>query len=141
MEDMPLSPELLRIEKELAARPRGEPSEQSRARCLDGLQAELRRQRAGSRWPFAVAIAASVLLGLNLSLSATQATDFGFRRSTQHLSSEKLAGEIRELLPDLSSEEAMRQAMLMRTASSLVPCPKVPAISARGGEIRELPRL
>ncbi len=127
MDDFSLPPELERIEKELAARPRGRPSEQLRARCLDGLQAELRLQRAGSRWAFAVAVAATALVGLNLAISAGQATDFGLRLDGRQQSVAKTAAEIRRLLPDIPPGEAARQAVLMHSGATIVPCPNVPA--------------
>jgi hypothetical protein len=126
-EDFPLPPELAPLEQELAARPRGQPSAQLKERCLHSLRAELRRQQAGSRWAFAVAVAATVLVGLNLSLSASQATDFGFQLDGRQQSVERTAEEIRRLLPDLSPQEAMRQAALLRAGADIVPCPSVPA--------------
>jgi hypothetical protein len=127
MNDFPLPPELQRIEQELAARPRGGPSLQLKERCLGGLQTELRRQRAGSRWAFAVAVAATVLVGLNLAISAGQATDFGLMRDGRQQSVQKTAEEIRRLLPEVPPQEATRQALLLHSGAGIVACPKVVA--------------
>jgi hypothetical protein len=125
--DFPLPPELKKIEQELAARPHQGPSKQLKARCLGGLQSELRRQEVRSRWMFAVAVAATVLVGLNLAISAGQATDFGLRPDGRQQSIQKTAAEIRRLLPEVPPREAARQAMLLHSGASIVPCPKVAA--------------
>ncbi len=126
-DDFQLPPELQRLERALLALPREQPSSQLKERCLHSLRVELGRPQSGSRWAFAIAIAASVLVGLNLSLSATQATDYGYRRDVRQLSVEKTAAEIRRLLPDVSPREAARQAVLLHSGSTIVPCPIVPA--------------
>ena len=89
------------IEHDLSARPRGWPSEQLRERCLSGLQPEFSRQRAGSRWTFAIAVAATLLVGLNLAISACQGTNFGLRLDGRQHSVEKTLAEIRRLLPEI----------------------------------------
>jgi hypothetical protein len=126
-EDFSLSPELQRVEQDLAARRRAEPSGQLKEQCLRTLRAELRRQATRSRWTFALAAAASVLVGLNLSLSASQATDYGFQLDGRQRSVQRTAEEIRRLLPEVSPQEAMRQAVLLRAGAGMVPCPNVPA--------------
>ena len=117
-ENFPLPPELVRLEQDLATRPRVQPSAQLKERCLAGLRAELRRQPSQSRWAFAVATAASVLVGLNLSLSATQATDCGLRIEARQGSAETTPEEIRRLLPDVAPQEAMRQAVLLAAGAA-----------------------
>jgi hypothetical protein len=126
-DDFQLPPDLERIEQALAARPREVPSAHLKERCLHSLQLEVRRQRASSRWMFAAALAATVLVGLNLAISASQATDFGLRLDGRQLSIEKTAAEIRRLLPDVPPREAARQAMLFHSGAGIVPCPKVAA--------------
>ena len=126
-DDFPLPPELQQLEQALVAVPREQPSFQLKERCLHSLQAELGRPQSGNRWTFAIAIAASVLLGLNLSLSATQATDCGLRLDGRQQSVENTAAEIRRLLPEVSPREAARQAMLLHSGATIVPCPNVPA--------------
>jgi hypothetical protein len=131
-EDFSLSPELQRVEQDLAARRRAEPSGQLKEQWLRTLRAELRRQAARSRWTFALAAAASVLVGLNLSLSASQATDYGFQLDGRQLdgrqpSVQTTAEEIRRILPEVPPQEATRQAVLLRAGAGMVPCPNVPA--------------
>jgi hypothetical protein len=126
-DDFSLSQELQRVEQDLAARRRAQPSSQLREQCLRTLRAELRRQAARSRWTFALAAAASVLVGLNLSLSASQATDYGFRLDGRQQSVQRTAEEIRRLLPEVPPQEATRQAGLLRAGAGVVPCFNVPA--------------
>ena len=125
IDDSRLPPELERLERALIAIPREEPSGQLKEKCLGSLQSDMRRQKSASRWAFAIAIAASVLVGLNLSLSATQATDYGFQLDGQRRSVEKTAAEIRRLLPDIPAREAARQAILLHCGAAIVPCPNV----------------
>jgi hypothetical protein len=121
-EDFPLPPELQGLEQRLAARPRPQPSSRLKEQVLGSLRSELRRSQGGARWAFAVAVAATVLLWLNLSLSATQATDFGLRLDGRRQPVEPIAAEIRQLLPDLPPHEALRQAVLLRAGAGVVPC-------------------
>ena len=142
-EDFSLSPELERIEQDLAARRRAQPSSRLKEQCLRTLRAELRRQEARSRWTFALAVAASVLLGLNLSLSASQATDYGFQRDGRQPSVQRTAAEIRRLLPEVPPQEATRQAVLLRAGAGVVPCPNVPAkrVGRAQKQVRQLCRM
>ena len=122
-----LTPELERLERDLAVRPRLEPSAEWQQWLMHSVRSELRRAQSNTRWAFALAVAATVLVWLNLSLSATQATDCGFAPIELKESIAAVAQEIRQLLPELSAEEAMRQAILLRAGSSILPCPRLPA--------------
>ena len=79
-ENQPLPPELQEMERMLASRLLPEPSAELQRRILaeaqSGRRAELRRDR----WQFPAAVAAVVLIGVNLSFGIAQATDFGFRQ-------------------------------------------------------------
>lgn len=123
MENDSLPPELERLERLLAARELPRASQQAKERLLCSVRAELRRSQARSRWAFAVAMAATVLVWLNLSLSATQATDCGLELDGRRQSVENGAQQIRQLLPDLTPREAMRQAVLLR--AGVIPCPRL----------------
>lgn len=130
MDDSTLPPELERIERQLVARERPQPSHQARQRWLCSVRAELRPLQVRGRWTFAVAMAATVLVWLNLSLCATQATDCGLGLGDSHEPLEGGARQIRQLLPDLPPREVMRQAVLARAGSAVVPCPRLPAFLA-----------
>jgi hypothetical protein len=80
-------------------------------------------------------------VGLNLSLSAAQATDFGLRLDGRKQSVERTAEDIRQLLPDISFQEARRQAILLRAGADIVPCPNVPASYVTRNKNLELEKL
>jgi hypothetical protein len=125
MENFPLPPELQRLERHLTARERPQPSYQAKQRLLCSVRAERRRSQARGRWTFAVAMAATVLVWLNLSLCATKATDCGLGLVGPHQPVENGAEQIHQLLPDLPPREAARQAVLLRAGSGVIPCPRL----------------
>ena len=127
MENFPLPPELQWLEQHLAARQCPQPLPAARERFLCSVRAELRRSQASSRWAFVVAMAATVLVWLNLSLCATQATDCGLALDSPHQPVENGAEQIQQLLPDLNPREAMRQAVLLRAGTGVIPCPRLSA--------------
>jgi len=127
MANWQLPEDLERIEIRLLQRPREEPSVALRDRVMANVPTELRRQRPGGTWRMLAAVAAGVLLWLNLSLSAATATGGipgprGTRRSV-----DRMAQQIEQLLPELSPKEARRHAIWYRSGSEVVPCPKVSA--------------
>jgi hypothetical protein len=81
MDNEPLSAELEQLESALCRRSLPTVPSGLRHRVLDDLQSRLRREQSQSRWQFAAAVAVAAMIWMNLSLSATQATDFGFRLS------------------------------------------------------------
>jgi len=127
MDDFPLPPELHEIERLLAARERQQPLPEMKQRLLCSVRAELGRSQVRSRWAFAVAVAASVLVWLNLSLCATQATDCGLGLGGPRQPVEDAAKQIHQLVPDLPQREALRQAVLLRGATGVIPSPRLSA--------------
>ena len=102
-ENFPLPPELEWLEQDLAGRACPEPSHDLRRRVMTDVRAELRRDRARRNWAFAAALAATVALWMNLSLSATQATDYGLRCDGHAAATDAGPRQIdllRELLPE-----------------------------------------
>lgn len=120
-----LPPELQQLERQLAARPRPEPSAELRRRIVGGVQAELLRNGNGSRnrWTFALTTALGIMLWINLSLSATRATDYGLQLGSEPPSVVALANQLHRLAPELSEHEAIRQAVLFSAGSKLAFCP------------------
>jgi len=126
MDDFQLSSDLQQLERELSSRTLPEPSACLRQRVFNDFRAQLCAERRRNNWRFAVAVAATALVWMNLSMSATQATDFGFRRSLQSESRESIetiAQQIQQLLPELPPEEARRQAILMQVSSNIICLP------------------
>jgi hypothetical protein len=112
MEEIRLPRDLRPIERLLTSEPRPEPSAALRWRVLNQVQAELRRDRPTPRWRFAVAIAATLLVALSLSVAAIQrARSFlGPREVPPTIGN--VAWQLRQVSPTLSKEESLRQAAL-----------------------------
>jgi len=126
MENGQLSSELEQLERALANRMLPEASAQLRQRVLADVRSKLRAKRRQTNLQFAAVVAAAALLWMNLSMSATQATDFGFRRNLMNESSESIetvARQIQQLAPEFSPEEARREAILMRAGSDMLYLP------------------
>ncbi len=122
MTDERLSPELERLERELAARPREEPPPWLRGRIMDRVEIELCRRKSFFDRRLLVAVAAA-LVWLNLSLSATNTTSAPLGPPDSRWLGEPLARQIEQLLPELPRADARRLAVLYRAGSGLVPCP------------------
>lgn len=60
-------------------------------------------------------------------LEHTQATDYSLRLGGQAEAIGGVAERIRQVLPEFSPQEALRQAILLQAASTLRPCPRLPA--------------
>ena len=147
-----LPPELERLDRELAGRPRPAASPELRDRVMRGVRAELgegagasaarletdRSRRPRSGWlAFAASLALGVLFWMNLSLSAAQATSYGRHLPAETASVEATASQIRELLPDLPEEDVVRHAIVLRAGSDWAPCPSVAGLPA-GGRLSRL---
>ena len=122
MTDQRLTPDLERLEQQLASRPREEPPPRLRGRIMGCVEIELRRTRSFFDGRMLVA-AAAALVWLNLSLSATNATQAPLGSSDPPELAEPLARQIEQLLPELPRVDARRLAVLYRAGSGLVPCP------------------
>jgi hypothetical protein len=122
MDPAELPPDLAHLERRLAERPRQEPPADLRQRVLAALGRGCGREATGF-WRFVAAVAAAVVLAINLSMSAANDTDWrlGGDLAPKQTAS---ADRIREVLPELSEREARRQAVLLRARSflTLVPC-------------------
>jgi hypothetical protein len=119
MEDWQLPSELQRLERDLANRSLSAASIGLRQRVLDDARSRLRAERSRDRWQSAATVAAAALLWLNLSMSATQATDFDLRPKWPAESTGAIAEQVRQLAPEISPEEAWRQAILLRARANV----------------------
>jgi hypothetical protein len=109
-----------------------------RQRVIESARVELQRGGARNGWTFAAAVAAAVVVWINLSMSATLATDCGYRPDTPRRPLDEVAGQIQQLLPELPEGEAMRQAALLQAGSHL---PEYPTLSAGPAAPRRLRNL
>ena len=123
MEEWQLSVELQELERALAGRPLPGPSAHLREKVLGDVRRRLPPDRELARWRFAVAVVATVLLWLNLSLAATRTTDCGLRLDGPGQSIETACLQIEQLVPELSPEQSRREAILLRAAAALILCP------------------
>ena len=135
MNESELPDELERLERELAERPCPERSADLRDRVLRLVEAELdgaelrraepARPRAGGWLSFAAATAATVLVWINLSMSAANATSYDLRLPAGPHALDETTRQIRELLPEMSEQETRRYAVILQGGADLVPCPDV----------------
>ena len=112
MENLQLPPELERFERVLACGPRPGPSAALRRRVLSSVQSQLRSERILPRWRFAAAFAATILVGISLSLGALQATSFALQQRESAPSVYEVARRLQQLSPGLSRKESLRLAVL-----------------------------
>jgi hypothetical protein len=119
MTDPDLPPDLAALEQRLADRPRVEPHADLAARVLTATQDALRQPAppARSDWHTWAAVAAALLLAVNLSMSVAANTDWDFAPEPPATTAEQL----RALAPDLPEAELRRQALLARAAAGLSP--------------------
>jgi hypothetical protein len=140
----PLPPELSELEHLLAARGGPAPDANVKLRVLRAVKSELRssdswRLWRQHSWRFAAGVAAVVLFWLNLSMFAANHTEWNFNRNDgSHGETLAMAREIRELLPELTEGEALRQAALLQTNARALPIPIVPGQQARWVNAKKL---
>ena len=116
------------LERELAGRPRPEPTEALRRRVMDAVHGALGAgpspvRRAMSAWEFAATIAAAVVLWMNLSMSAVNRMDWEADGRLRN-GIETAVALVRDLAPELSEAEARRQVLLLKAAERMVRAPK-----------------
>ena len=137
MDPSDLPHELQDLERRLAARGRPEPSAGLRPRVLAAVRRELAAQPAHTRWgwagfwQYAGAAAAGLLLVLNLLMSMGNRSDFPASRAANGADIQQAAAKIRELVPFISPEEALCEALILRAGSHLEMVPQLrPGVSS-----------
>ena len=130
--EQPLPRELAQLQVELAARPLPEPPAGLRDRVLAGVRRGAHGAPPVAAWGglgrFAAAVAALLLLCMNLSMSAVNRTDWDVWGCTERADVASQARELRQLLPELPEREASRIARVMGTGR---PLPLLPQIKGR----------
>ena len=132
-----LPPELEELQRELAERDRPCPSADLRDRVLGSTQAQVRRERRNAGWIFAAQATAVAVVWINLSLSVTRSTNLGVTLGETPPSVDELAGQVQEILPDLSQRESRRQALLLRAGWNLAEQPDLSTCSITLNELHE----
>lgn len=89
-------------------------------------------------WQYAAAAAAGVLLLLNLAMSAAMRGQFAPPRTGNGADIEQAAARIADLVPSMTRDEAVREAIALRAASrlALTPLPRPDVL--RDGLLRQL---
>ncbi len=129
MEDFRLPEDLSGLEQELATRAIPEPSPGLRGRVMAAIRQESVESPAvelAGIWRFAAAVAAVLLLLLNLSMSVANHADWDVWGRPQQQDIASVARKLRETVPELSEREAFRVALVMESGPPLIlaPCPK-----------------
>ena len=138
MNPQPLPPELHELEQRLLARPAVEPSADLQARIAQAVAAELaaatrQPRRAGQVARSAALVAAVLIIGASLSLSAASVTQFIARPRLSLQRTIEAADALQQL--DLPPAEARRTALLLAAGEDLpcVPWPQPPANTLHEG--------
>jgi len=141
MDDLRLPEDLQELERKLAARAMAEPSPGLRDRVIAAIRQESAHPRhageAISLWRFAAAVAANLLLCLNLYMSVAKHADWDVWGERGQVDVTSAAELLREAVPELSEQEASRMARVMASGSRLI---LVPDLKGHSGWWRELKR-
>jgi len=124
-----LPEDLVSLERELGARPHPRPTDALRERVMGEVRGALacdaaRTSRRLSVWEFAAALAAAVMLWMNLSMIAASDTRLDLRASRAN-GTEASVAALRELVPGLSEQEARREVTRLGRGLPLVPTPNL----------------
>src|SRR5262245_49711976 len=119
MSDPELPPDLAALERRLTDRPPVEASADLGPRVPAATRAVLRSPHPApaAAWRFWAAVAAVMLLGINLAMSVAADTDWKLTPAVQPRQVAATADRLRELAPDLPESELRRQALLARAGA------------------------
>jgi hypothetical protein len=131
MENEHLTADLERLEGELAAGPRPEPSTALRQRVLRDVrtelhrrvQVELRRDDFLPRWQIAAAAAVIVFVWVGLSFTAAQIAYSALQPREDNPAVSEIARQIQQLSPDFLPDESLREARLLQIAGEVTSRP------------------
>jgi hypothetical protein len=141
-----LPPDLLEVERRLSGHRGVEPSPDHERRVLAAVRQALaagRGRRARRTWEFAVAAAAGILLWMNLVMSAANLAAQTPPADRDGHEIRRAAADLRRLVPALSEQEAIRQAILLQAGSRLVMAPQprpTPQWAQTLHDLKEAPR-
>jgi hypothetical protein len=118
------------LERDLRDHPFPEPSPAFRRQVLDAMLAEARRSQRPARAHLGgfAAVAAALMLAINLSMSVANDSDFRFAAPAPRGQIRDTVAQVRALFPELTEDEALRHALALQAGSGrAVPAP--PAFS------------
>jgi hypothetical protein len=89
-----------------------------------------RRWSRRNFWGFAAAAAAAAFICANVAAPLTRATDCGLSRRQVCADLHDAARQIREVFPEMTEREALRQALLLEAGAPSAPLPVLHAAPA-----------
>jgi len=127
MSDADLPPELGELEAALKASPVDGAAPAHRARVLGAVRNEIAAQNSKrpvrSFWRFAAGAAAALVLGCNLAMSAANDTSLRVGLRSDERETKLALARLREVLPELSDDDAQCHLLMLRARSELVGTP------------------
>ncbi|HET6575075.1 MAG TPA: hypothetical protein VFG68_15820 [Fimbriiglobus sp.] len=121
MSDSELPADLAALERRLADRPRVAPSTGLGPRVLDVARLAQRPRPVAASWRSWAALAAAVLVGINLSMSVAGSADWRLTAGIEPGQIDATADRLRAAAPELPERELRRQALLYRAGAGLTP--------------------
>ena len=121
MTDPELPSDLADLERRLADRPRAGPPAGLGPRVLDATRTAQRPRPTVTSWRSWAALAAAVLVGVNLSMSVAANADWQLTADVEPEQVDATADRLRAAAPELSERELRRQALLYRAGAGLTP--------------------
>lgn len=113
-----LPPELAEIETALAGRSHAQVPDDLRRNVLADVRGELHAppRKSNNWWSFAAAVAACLLLGLNLAIASVSVSDYSPEAPVNTADVDETTRLVQELLPELTDEQARQHSMLLAGA-------------------------
>jgi len=121
MDHSPLPKDLRILEDRLVATSRWAPPDGLRHRVMKQCEHAMSRSPRSTWWQFAGGLAATVALGINLSMSTVLATDLGLSRTVSQAPFAELVREVERTLPEITHRDAVAFAMTLQSGSHLSP--------------------
>jgi hypothetical protein len=120
-----LPADLAAIERQLEKGSRPASTSDPRQRILDAVGRELSRQpiQEQPKWRWLAAAAAAFLIVHNFSTSVVYDMDWHLNGGLRHGDLHVTARQVHNLVPDMSPQEACRQALLFRAGERALPMP------------------
>lgn len=121
MTDPELPADLAALERRLTDRLRVEPSSGLGPRVLDAARMVQLPRPVAASWRSWAALAAAVLVGINLSMSVAGSADWRLTAGVEPGQIDATADRLRAAAPELSERELRRLALLYRAGAGLTP--------------------
>ncbi|MCP4379148.1 MAG: hypothetical protein GY794_23625 [bacterium] len=113
-----LAHELTELETELANRNLAQVPDDLRRNVLADVRNQLHapRRTSSNFWSFAAAVAACLMLGLNLAIASVSVSDYSPAVPVNTADVDEATRLVKKLLPELTDEQAKRHSMMLTAA-------------------------